>query len=280
MGSLLGSKNDASSGDSRHEERCLKVVILAGGQGSRFAEETETRPKPMVEIGGRPILWHIMKHYHAYGFGEFVVALGYKGEMVKRYFLDDLSLNGSMTIDFAEGRVAQRHVAREEWKVHLVDTGANVGTGGRVKRHAPWLEEEPFMLTYGDGLSTIDLRELLAFHNAHGRIATVSAVRPPARFGGLEFEPGQPVRFTEKPQVGEGWINGGFMVFDPAVLDRIEGDETSLETDVLEPLSRSGDVMAYPHHDFWHCMDTVRDARYLRELWDTGKAPWVTALWD
>lgn len=258
----------------------MKVVILAGGQGTRFAEETETRPKPMVEIGGRPILWHIMKHYQQSGFNEFLVALGYKGGVVKRFFLDDLALNGSMTIDFAEGKVAQRHVVREPWTVHLIDTGENVGTGGRVKRLTPWLGDETFMLTYGDGVSNIDLQDLLAFHRRHGRIATISAVRPPARFGGLEFEPGHPVRFTEKPQVGEGWINGGFMVLESALLDRIEGDESSLETDVLEPLSRLGEVMAYPHTDFWHCMDTVRDARYLRELWDNGKAPWVTAPWD
>lgn len=257
----------------------MKVVILAGGRGTRLAEETEARPKPMVEIGSRPIVWHIMKHYEHFGFTEFLLALGYKGEVVKRYFLDDLALSGSMTLEFSRGDVTRQETEREPWTVHLVDTGADVGTGGRVKRLGPWLDDQPFMLTYGDGVSNINLRELITFHEKHRKTATVSAVRPPARFGGLEFETGKPVRFTEKPQVGEGWINGGFMVFQPDILDLIHGDETSLETDVLEPLSKSGEVMAYPHYDFWHCMDTVRDANYLRELWDSGKAPWSTASW-
>lgn len=258
----------------------MKTVILAGGRGTRLAEETETRPKPMVEIGGRPIVWHIMKHYQRHGFAEFVLALGYKGEAIKRYFLDCMTLSGSMTLEFPRGNVIQHDGEAERWTVHLVETGAESGTGGRVKRLGPWLRGEPFMLTYGDGVSNLDIRELLAFHEGHGKIATVTAVRPPARFGGLEFEPGEPVRFTEKPQVGEGWINGGFMVFKPEILDAIEGDHASLETDVLEPLSQTGQVMAYPHGDFWHCMDTVRDARYLRDLWDTGKAPWASPAWD
>ena len=256
----------------------MKVVILAGGQGTRFAEETETRPKPMVEIGGQPIVLHIMKHYLRFGFSEFLLALGYKGEVIKRYFLDHLTLSRSMTLEFPEGIVTQHDgEEKENWTVHLIDTGDDSGTGGRVKRLGPWLGNERFMLTYGDGVSNLDLRGLLAFHERHGKTATVSAVRPPARFGGLEFEDGKPVRFTEKPQVGEGWINGGFMVFEPAILHLIEGDHASLETDVLEPLSKAGEVMAYPHYDFWHCMDTVRDAKYLRELWDTGKAPWVSS---
>ena len=258
----------------------MKVVILAGGLGTRLAEETETGPKPMVEIGGRPILWHIMKHYERYGFDEFLVALGYRGESIKRYFLDCLALSGSMTVEFPGGGVTRHGGEREAWTVHLVETGKDSGTGGRLRRLAPWLHSEPFMLTYGDGVSNIDLNELAAFHRSHGRMVTVSAVRPPARFGALEFEPGSAVRFTEKPQLGEGWINGGFMVFQPEVLDLIAGDESSLETDVLEKLAESEEVMAYPHSDFWHCMDTLRDVRYLRELWDTGKAPWAHGSWE
>ncbi len=258
----------------------MKVVILAGGQGTRLAEETETRPKPMVEIGGRPILWHIMKHYERYGFDEFLVALGYRGESIKRYFLDCLALSGSMTVEFPDGNVTRHGGEREEWTVHLVETGKESGTGGRLGRLAPWLRSEPFMLTYGDGVSNIDLNELLAFHQSHGRMVTVSAVRPPARFGALEFEEGSAVRFTEKPQLGEGWINGGFMVCQPEVLEMISGDGASLETDVLETLAETDQVMAFPHSDFWHCMDTLRDVRYLRELWDTGKAPWTHGTWE
>ena len=258
----------------------MKVVILAGGQGTRLAEETETRPKPMVDIGGRPILWHIMKHYERFGHSEFLVALGSRGEAIKRYFLDCLALSGSMTVKFPEGDVSRRGGEIEDWTVHLVETGKDSGTGGRLGRLAPWIGGQRFLLTYGDGVSNIDLSELVKFHEAHGRMVTVSAVRPPARFGALEFEAGGPARFTEKPQLGEGWINGGFMVMEPGVLDTIEGDEASLETDVLERLADRGEVMAFPHADFWHCMDTLRDVRYLRDLWDTGKAPWLSGPWD
>lgn len=230
----------------------------------------------MVEVAGRPILWHIMKHYRRHGFSEFLIALGYRGEQIKRFFLDCLMLNGSMTVSFPEGGVTRHGGEQDDWTVHLIDTGRDTDTGGRVRRLAPWLGGETFMLTYGDGVSNVDLTALLAFHRRHGRMVTVCAVRPPSRFGGLEFEPGQAVRFTEKPQMGEGWINGGFMVLEPGVLDVIEDDETSLEADVLERLSAAGEVMAYPHDDFWQCMDTLRDLRYLRELWETGKAPWVT----
>ncbi|HEX2052628.1 MAG TPA: glucose-1-phosphate cytidylyltransferase [Actinomycetota bacterium] len=258
----------------------MKVVILAGGQGTRLAEETETRPKPMVEIGGRPILWHIMKHYEHFGFCEFLVALGYRGESIKRYFLDCLSLSGSMSFKFPEGDVTRHGGEQESWTVHLVETGKDSGTGGRLRRLAPWLRGERFLLTYGDGVSNIDLTELVEFHKKHGKMVTVSAVRPPARFGAIEFDPGGPVRFTEKPQLGEGWINGGFMVIEPELLDAIDGDGASLETDVLEPLANKGEVMAFPHADFWHCMDTLRDVRYLRDLWDSGKAPWLSGPWD
>jgi glucose-1-phosphate cytidylyltransferase len=254
----------------------VKVVILAGGLGSRLAEETEVRPKPMVEIGDRPILWHIMKHYAQSGFTEFVVALGYKGDEIKRFFVDELSLAGDLTVQLGEGRVEHHAVDHDRWTVHLVETGAETGTGGRVGKLAAWLGDEPFMLTYGDGVSNVDLHALLAFHRSAGKLATVTAVRPPARFGGLAFGPDSTVRFTEKPQVGEGWINGGFMVIEPAVLKLIRGDAASLEADVLEGLSRDGQLVGFAHDGFWQPMDTLRDVRYLRGLWSAGKAPWAT----
>ncbi|HEU5002989.1 MAG TPA: glucose-1-phosphate cytidylyltransferase [Actinomycetota bacterium] len=254
----------------------MKVVILAGGLGTRLAEETETRPKPMVEIGGYPVLWHIMKHYSAYGFKEFVVALGYKGEMIKRYFVDYITLSGDLTVSLGHGHVKRHGSPQDEWTVQLIDTGKDTQTGGRIARLAPILGDEPFMLTYGDGVSNIDLNELLAFHQGHGKTATISAVRPPSRFGGLEFAPGGSVRFNEKPQMGEGWINGGFMVMEPRVLGLIDGDMTNFEADVLERLGLEGDLMGFPHTDFWQCMDTLRELRFLRALWDEGRAPWVT----
>jgi glucose-1-phosphate cytidylyltransferase len=256
--------------------RSMKVVILAGGLGSRLAEETEIRPKPMVEIGDRPILWHIMKHYAAAGFTEFVIALGYKGDEIKRFFVDYLSLTGDLTVRLATGAVERHAVDHEAWTVQLIDTGAETGTGGRVARLGPWLDDEPFMLTYGDGVSNVDLAGLLAFHRDSGRLATVTAVRPPARFGGLAFGPDRTVSFTEKPQVGEGWINGGFMVIEPAVLARIADDRVSLEADVLEELSGEGQLGGFSHEGFWQPMDTLRDVRYLRSLWAAGRAPWVT----
>ena len=253
-------------------------MILAGGQGSRLAEETEVRPKPMVEIGERPILWHIMKHYAASGFTEFVVALGYKGDEIKRFFVDFLRLSGDLTVRLGDGEVDRHDSERDAWTVHLVDTGADSGTGGRVARLAHWLGDEAFMLTYGDGVSDVDLCALLAFHRASGKLATVTAVRPPARFGGLSFGDDNLVSFAEKPQVGEGWINGGFMVIEPSVLDRISSDATSLEADVLERLSAEGQLVGFTHEGFWQPMDTLRDVRYLRSLWSAGTAPWVT--WD
>ncbi len=254
----------------------MKAVILAGGLGTRLSEETDSRPKPMVEVGGRPLLWHIMKHYDAYGFSEFCVALGYKGEVVKRYFLDYALLSGTMTVDLSEGKATPGEELSERWKVHLVDTGRDTNTGGRVGRLREWLEDGPFMLTYGDGVSDLDLGSLLEFHREHGKIATITAVRPPARFGEMVFGDGDLIQFTEKPQMGEGWINGGFMVFEPAVLDLISGDETSLEADVLERLAKQGEVVAYRHDSFWQCVDTLRELRTLRARWDSGAAPWVT----
>ncbi|MCX7734995.1 MAG: glucose-1-phosphate cytidylyltransferase [bacterium] len=256
----------------------MKVVILAGGFGTRLAEETDRIPKPMVEIGGRPILWHIMKHYAHYGFKEFFIALGYKGEVIKRYFLEYYRMNTDITINLATGDVMTQGTRKDDWIVHLIDTGLNTLTGGRVKRLEKWLKGETFMITYGDGVSDINLQELLKFHRSHGKIGTVTAVRPPARFGGIIFNGDMVYKFTEKPQIGEGWINGGFMVFEPRVFDYIQGDNTSLEADVLESLADDGELAAFKHEGFWQCMDTLRDVRLLESLWQSGKPPWK--VWD
>lgn len=256
----------------------MQVVILAGGLGTRLAEETEVKPKPMVEIGGRPMLWHIMKHYAHYGFKEFFVALGYKGEMIKRYFLEYCALNGSMTIDLSSGNQTRHDQQSEDWIVHLHDTGLETATGGRVKALEPLLNGETFMLTYGDGVCNLNLQDLLRFHRTHGKIATITAVRPPARFGGLTFEGDCVSEFIEKPQIGEGWINGGFMVFEPQVFDYLSGAETVLERDVLERLAAERQLVAWKHNTFWQCMDTLRDVRLLESLWRMGNAPWKVWL--
>lgn len=256
----------------------MKVVLLAGGLGTRLTEETEVTPKPMVEIGGRPILWHIMKHYSHYGFKEFFVALGYKGDFIKRYFLDYHKLKGSMTVDITEGKFEKYQQEAEDWTVHLMDTGETSLTGGRIKRLQPWLKDATFMVTYGDSVSNIDLQALLQFHRKHGRIATISAVRPPARFGGLILDDYLVTNFTEKSQIDEGWINGGFLVFEPAIFDYIVDDQTSLELDVLERLSSERQLASYPHESFWQCMDTLRDKRLLESLWQSGNPPWQ--LWE
>ena len=256
----------------------MKVVLLAGGLGSRLAEETEVKPKPMIEVGGFPILWHIMKHYAHSGFKEFFIALGYRGEVIKRYFVDYHTLTGSMTVDLANGRLHMRERECEDWIVHLMDTGQETMTGGRVRRLAPWLSDGTFMVTYGDGVCNLDLRDLLRFHKAHRRIATVTAVRPPARFGGLIFDGDEVASFTEKPQAGEGWINGGFLVFEPKIFDYLDGDDSSLESDALERLSKDRQLVAYRHAGFWQCMDTLRDKRLLESLWRGGHAPWK--VWE
>ncbi len=252
----------------------MKVVILAGGLGTRLTEETETRPKPMIEIGGRPILWHIMKIYAHHNFREFVVALGYKGEVIKRYFLDYAKLQSDFTVNLASGDVMRRGGQPEDWIVNLVDTGLATNTGGRLKRLAPVLGRETFMATYGDGVANVDVSALVEFHRRHGKLATATAVRPPARFGGLEFEGERIVRFSEKPQAGEGWINGGYFVLEPGVLEYIANDQTSWEREPLERLADDGQLMAYRHDDFWQCMDTLRDHRLLEGLWAGNKAPW------
>ena len=255
----------------------MKIVILAGGLGTRLSEETEIRPKPMVEIGGRPILWHIMKHYAHYGLKEFFIALGYRGEVIKRFFMDFPLLDGSMSIDFASGHI-DRQDESEDWVVHLKDTGQETNTGGRLKRLEPFLREGTFMLTYGDGVCDIDFDELLKFHRSHGHIATVSAVRPPARFGGLIFDGDMVSDFTEKAQIGEGWINGGFLVCEPEIFRYLDGDDSSLEVDALERLAADRQLAAFRHEGFWQCMDTLRDKRLLESLWSGNRAPWK--VWE
>jgi glucose-1-phosphate cytidylyltransferase len=252
----------------------MKVVILAGGLGTRLAEETEVRPKPMVEIGNWPILWHIMKLFACYSHREFFVALGYRGDFIKRYFVDYYSLNGTMTIDLPAGELRRQATDTENWILHLVDTGAETNTGGRVKRLESSLRAEPFLLTYGDGVSNIDLNALVQFHKEQGRIGTVTAVHPPARFGDVVFDGDLVAKFTEKNQAREGWINGGFMVFEPQVFDYLRDDHTSLESDVLEQLAADRQLAAYRHPGFWQCMDTLRDKRLLEKMWADGSAPW------
>lgn len=258
----------------------MKVGILAGGVGSRISEETEIRPKPMVEIGGKPILWHIMKHYEHYGFTDFVIALGYKGDYIKKYMVDYCSLNGNVSIDFPKNRIlngnGNGHSEYPKWKLDLVETGLYTATGGRIKRLKPYVGNETFMVTWGDGVSDVNIHELLAFHRSHGKLATITAVRPPARFGKLTFHGNQVIRFAEKPQLEEGWINGAFFVLEPGVFDYIEGDETQWEREPLEGLANDGQLMAYRHDGFWQCMDTLRDKKLLEAYWDRGNAPWKT----
>jgi glucose-1-phosphate cytidylyltransferase len=252
----------------------MKVVILAGGLGTRLSEETELRPKPMVDIGERPILWHIMKSYATQGFKEFFVALGYKGEVIKRYFLDYHGMSTSVTIDVATGRASFHESEVDDWKVHLMDTGLKTSTGGRIKRLQQWLVDGTFMLTYGDGVSDVDMNQLLAFHRKHGKIATLTAVRPPARFGALNFDGDMVTEFMEKPQIGEGWINGGFMCLEPRIFSYMKDDDDSLEADVLTRLAKDRELVAYRHDRFWQSMDTLRDVRLLESLWQSGRAPW------
>jgi glucose-1-phosphate cytidylyltransferase len=253
----------------------LKVVILCGGLGTRLSEETHIKPKPMVEIGGRPILWHIMKRYAHYGFKEFVLALGYKGEVIKEYFINYHPLTSDVTVDLATGKIKYGNPTAEDWMVHMMETGRETMTGGRLQRLASILRPEgTFMLTYGDGVIDLNIRELVAFHRGHGRLATVTAVRPQARFGNMTLDDHRVLEFKEKPQTGESWINGGFFVFDSGVFDYLHGDATVLEEAPLENLARDGQLMAFPHHGFWHCMDTLRDRNVLENFWKSGNAPW------
>lgn len=253
----------------------MRVVILAGGLGTRLQEETVVKPKPMVEIGERPILWHIMKIYAAYGFREFVVALGYKGEVIKDYFVNYRHRASNLTLRLRTGEIGIRDSDAEDWTVHLLDTGLYTQIGGRVKQAARFIGDEPFMLTYGDGVGNVNIHELLAFHQGHGRLATVTAVRPPARFGSISFNGDMVARFEEKPQTSAGWINGGFFVLEPGVVDYIEGDDTIFEQGSLDQLAEDGQLAAYRHNGFWQCMDTLRDVRLLESLWQGGNAPWL-----
>ncbi len=256
----------------------MKTVLLAGGLGTRLAEESESKPKPMVEVGGRPILWHIMRIYAARGFKEFVVALGYRGDVIKRYFLDYFYLRNSLSIDLRTNQIAVQGSDCEDWMVHLRDTGLDTQTGGRLRRLADELRGGTFMMTYGDGVCSVDPQVLLDFHRRHGKLATITAVRPPARFGGLVFDGELVAEFSEKPQVGEGWINGGFFVLEPEVLDYIDADDTIFERAPLERLARDGQLIAYRHEGFWQCMDTLRDVRLLNSLCDGKLPPWDPAF--
>lgn len=253
----------------------MKVVILAGGVGSRLSEETDVRPKPMVEIGHRPILWHIMKHYSQFGFNDFVLCLGYKGDYIKRYFSESLALSADMTIDFGRGVVESHEVERDDWRVTLVDTGQHTETGGRIQQIQKYVGDEPFMLTYGDGVADVDLDALLKFHEHHGRLATVTAVHPTARFGELRMEGDTVTRFAEKPQMHEGWINGGFFVLQPEIFDYIPGD-VDWAREPLEGLASAGELNAFRHDGFWQCMDTLRDKKLLQDMWDAGNPAWKT----
>jgi glucose-1-phosphate cytidylyltransferase len=256
----------------------MKVAILAGGLGTRLSEETSMKPKPMVEIGEQPILWHIMKYYAAYGFNEFVIALGYRGEVIKDYFLNYRYRSRSLTVCLSSGNISVHDGDGEDWTVHLLDTGLHTQTGGRVNRVAQFIGNETFMLTYGDGVANVDLNHLLAFHRSQGKLATVTAVRPPARFGGITFKGNLVANFVEKPQIGEGWINGGFFVLEPGVADYIEDDNVNWEKESMERLAAAKQLAAYRHNEFWQCMDTLRDVRLLESLWQEGKAPWK--IWE
>jgi len=253
----------------------MKVIILAGGFGTRLSEYTDTIPKPMVTVGGRPILWHIMRSYAHFGHKDFYLALGYKAEVIKEYFLHYRSLNVDFTVDLSSGAVESHQTDETDWRVTLVDTGLDTMTGGRIKRLRDFVGNESFMLTYGDGVADIDIDALVKFHKSHGKMVTLSAVRPAARFGDLEFNGEQISSFQEKPQLHEGWINGGFFVCNPELFDMIDDDTQMLEREPLERVVDAGELMAYKHDGFWHCMDTKRDRDLLEDMWNRG-APWAS----
>ena len=254
----------------------MTVVFLAGGLGTRLSEVTALRPKPMVEIGGKPILLHIMNIYSHFGFDEFILGLGYRGELIKEYFLNYYHHQSDLIINLKKGEITtSKSNDIKNWVIHLIDTGPNTMTGGRLYRLKDKLKDETFMLTYGDGVADVDIKELIKFHKSHGKIATVTAVRPVARFGGMIFDKDRVTEFKEKPQTGEGWINGGFFVFEPEIFDYLrQGDETVLEGDPMEKLVEDGQLMGFKHEGFWQCMDTIRDKQLLEKLWESGNAPW------
>lgn len=252
----------------------MKVILLAGGYGTRISEYTDAIPKPMLLLGKKPILWHIMSNYAYFGHKDFYIALGYKAEIIKDYFLHYRTLNSDFTVDLSSGAITPHDVDEVDWKITLVDSGLNTMTGGRVKRMKPYIGNETFLLTYGDGLSNLNLDSLLKFHKKHGKLITMTAVRPVARFGELELDCDKVMRFQEKPQLARGWINGGFFVMEPEIMELIDGDNIMLEREPLVEAVKQGQLMAYRHEGFWQCMDTKRDHDHLKNLWDSGNAPW------
>jgi glucose-1-phosphate cytidylyltransferase len=254
----------------------MKAVILAGGLGTRISEESSLRPKPMIEIGGKPILWHVMKIYSAHGINDFIICLGYRGYMIKEYFSNYALHMSDVTIDMKTNKMEIHNSSAEPWRVTLVDTGENTMTGGRLKRVAQYLNGEDFCFTYGDGVGDVDITREIAFHKAQGTLATLTATQPPGRFGALNMDQHKIISFQEKPQGDGGWINGGFFVLSPKVIDYIEGDDTIWEREPMERLAVEGNMTAYRHHGFWQPMDTLRDKNHLEELWASGKAPWKT----
>lgn len=256
----------------------MKAVILAGGKGTRISEESYLRPKPMIEIGYRPILWHIMKLYSAAGINDFIICLGYRGYVIKEYFANYYLHMSDLTIDLSNNKVEVHAATAEPWRVTLLDTGDETMTGGRLKRAGAYLGDDDFCFTYGDGVSDVDIKASIAFHRAHGKLLTVTAVQPPGRFGGLHFVDGQITRFEEKPREESPWVNGGFFVASRPVLQYISGDDTILERQPMERLVADGQMVAYQHRGFWHSMDTMRDKEHLESLWSSGHAPWKT--WD
>ncbi|TGK78445.1 glucose-1-phosphate cytidylyltransferase [Leptospira noumeaensis] len=253
----------------------MKAIILAGGFGTRLSEYTDVIPKPMVPIGGKPILWHIMNHFARFNHNDFYIALGYKAEVVKEYFLNYRSLNSDFSVNLETGKITHYNSPKVDWNVTLVNTGADTMTGGRLLRMKEIIGNETFLLTYGDGLSNVDMDKLIQFHKSHKKMITVTAVHPGARFGELEIETGRVISFQEKPQTTQGWINGGFFVIEPSFFDLLENDQTILEKSPLETASKNGELMAYQHEGFWQCMDTKRDKDHLEELFQSGRAPWL-----
>lgn len=253
----------------------MKAIILAGGLGTRMSEETILRPKPMVEVGDKPILFHIMNIYASQGVTDFIIAVGYKGDIIKNYFLNFYAINNDISVDLANGATTIHNGNKFNWKIHLVDTGLYTQTGGRLKRLLNWLEyDDTFMFTYGDGVADVDIRALAKFHQSHGKLATVTTVRPPARFGRIVFEGDGVTSFYEKPEASEGWINGGYFVLNRKALDYIKDDETIWEREPIERLAAEGELVGYRHYGFWSCMDTIKERALLEELWASGKAPW------
>jgi len=256
----------------------VKAVILAGGFGTRLSEETIDKPKPMVTVGGRPMLWHIMKILDANGIKEFVIALGYRGDYIKQYFLDFYAVNNDITVDLASGRTTIHEGKQPDWKVHLIDTGLHTQTGGRLRRLRRWVEDGTFLFTYGDGVADIDIGALVRFHRSHGKLASVTTVRPPSRFGNLAFDGDLVTNFHEKQELGESWINGGYFILEPGAIDYVEGDDAVWERAPVERLARDGQLMGYRHPGFWSCMDTLKEKQMLEESWSSGRAPWK--VWD